>query len=111
MENHELVSLLSGRESEAIIRTLAMMAYIPAIGRALAKGGVGKFADLMVETVPKFYGLVTREHVDTIHAQTCERIISSFKTKSDHNLSYGQAQKAVNVFLKIYVDHAKRPDP
>jgi hypothetical protein len=88
-----------------------MMAYIPAIGRALEKGGVGKFADLMVETVPKFYGYVTREHVDTIHAQTCERIISSFKTKSNQNLSYGQAQKALNVFLKVYVDHANRPDP
>lgn len=111
MKNHELVSLLSGRESEAIIRTLAMMAYIPAIGRVLEKGGVGKFADLMVETVPKFYGLVTREHVDTIHAQTCERILSSFKTKSNQDLSYGQAQKALNVFLKVYVDHAKRPDP
>lgn len=111
MDKLELVSLLSGRESEAIIRTLAMMAYNPAIGRALEKGGVGKFADLMVETVPKFYGLVTREHVDTIHAQTCERILTSFKTKRNENLSYGQAQKALNVFLKVYVDHAQRPDP
>lgn len=33
-----------------------MMAYNPAIGRVLEKGGVDRFADLMVETVPKFYG-------------------------------------------------------
>jgi hypothetical protein len=111
MDKVELVRLLSGREPEAITRTLAMMAYIPAIGRALGEGGVGKFVDLMVETVPKFYGYVTREHFDTIHAQACERILSSFKTNRNQNLSYGQAQKPLNVFLKVYVYWAKRPDP
>ena len=50
MDKLELVRLLSGREPEGIIRTLAMMAYIPAISRVLEKGGVDKFADLMVET-------------------------------------------------------------
>jgi hypothetical protein len=111
MDKLELVRLLSSRESEAIIRTLAMMAYIPAIGRVLEEGGVDRFADLMVDTIPKFYGHVAREHFDTIHAQTCDRILSSFKTNRDENLSYGQAQKALNVFLKVYVDWASRPDP
>jgi len=110
MEKLELVALLSNREPEAIIRTLAMMAYIPAIGRVLEEGGVDRFADLMTETVPKFYGHVTREHFDGVHAQTCDRIISSFKTNRNEKLSYGQAQKPVNVFLKVYVDWAKRPD-
>lgn len=61
MDKLELVTLLSGREPEAITRTLAMMAYNPAIGRVLEKGGVAKFVDLMVETMPRFYGNVTRE--------------------------------------------------
>jgi len=30
------------------------MAYIPAIGRVLEKGGVDRFAELMVQTIPKF---------------------------------------------------------
>jgi hypothetical protein len=110
MEKLELVRLLSNREPEAIIRTLAMMAYIPAIGRVLEERSVDRFADLMADTVPRFYGYVTREHFDSIHAQTCDRMISSFKTNRCEKLSYGQAQKPLNVFLKVYVDWAKRPD-
>jgi hypothetical protein len=111
MDKLELVSLLSGKEPEAVTRTMALMAYIPSIGRVLQAGGVGKFADLVVEMMPKFYGLVTREHFDTIHAQTCERILASFKTNKGKSLSYGQAQKPWNIFLKVYVDWARRPDP
>ena len=47
MDKADLVQLLVGREPEAIIQTLAMMAYNPAIGRVLEKGGVVKFANLM----------------------------------------------------------------
>lgn len=97
------------QEPEAILRTIAMMAYNPSIGRVLQRGGVSKFADLMVATVPKFYGLLTRERFDAIHAETCDAILSSFKTARGGLLSYGQAQKAVNVFLKVYVDWAKQP--
>ena len=53
---------------------------------------------------------MTREHFDSIHGQTCEKILASFKTNRGQSLSYGQAQKPWNVFLKVYVDWAKRPD-
>ncbi len=112
MDKSELINLLVGKEPEAITRTLAMMAFIPAISRILEKGSVDRFADLVVDTVPKFYGLVTREHFDSVHAETCNQILSSFKTARKKGvLSYGQAQKPVNVFLKVYVDWAKRPEP
>lgn len=111
MDKSELIQLIFNKEPEAVTRTMAMMAYNPSIGRVLEAGSVEKFADLEVEMVPKFYGLVTREHFDAIHAQTCDRIIASFKTNKGENLSYGQAQKPWNVFLKMYVDWAKRPDP
>jgi len=110
MHKLELVRLLIGKEAEAITRTLAMTAYNPAIGRVLEKGGVEGFTDLMLETIPKFYGLVTRDHFESVHAGACERILASFKTNRGQNLSYGQAQKPLNVFLKVYVDWAKRPD-
>ncbi len=110
MDKLQLLNLLIGREPEAIIRSLAMMAYNPAIGRVLEAGGVDKFSDLMVETIPKFYGYVTRDHFETIYAETCERILVSFKTNRGESLSYGQAQKPLNVFLKVYVDWANRPD-
>lgn len=110
MDKSDLVQLISGKEPEAVTRTMAMMAYNPSIGRVLESGGVAKFADIVVEMLPKFYGLVTREHFDSIHAQTCERILSSIKTNRGQALSYGQAQKPWNVFLKVYVDWARRPN-
>jgi len=111
MDKAELINLIAGKEAEAIIRTLAMMAYNPAIGRVLEKGGVDRFADFMVETVPKFYGLLSGERFDFIHQETCERILGSFRNNRGETLSYGQAQKPLNVFLKVYVDWARRPEP
>jgi hypothetical protein len=109
MIQSDLIALISGKEPEAIIRALGMMAYIPAIGRVLEKGGVDRFADLMVQTIPNFYGTVSHNAFNAIHAQTCEEILSSFKTSRNETLSYGQAQKPLNVFLKVYVDWAKQP--
>ena len=57
MEQTDLVNLLVGREPEAIIRTLAMMAYNPAIGRVLEEGSVVRFSDLMTE---RFQGSIPR---------------------------------------------------
>jgi len=110
LDKIDLTRLLVGREQEAITRTLAMMAYNPAIGRVLEKGGVDRFADLVLETIPKFYGLVTRDHFESVHAAACDRILASFKTNRGDTLSYGQAQKPLNVFLKVYVDWAGQPN-
>lgn len=109
MDKLKLMRLVAAKEPEAIIRALAMMTYNPAIGRVLEKGGVDKFADLMMETVPKFYGLVSRDRFDAIHAETCDRLLELFRTRQSERLSYGQAQKPLNVFLKVYVDWAKKP--
>ncbi len=64
----------------------------------------------MVETVPKFYGFVTREHFELVHSEASNRILSSFKTARAEDPSYGQAKKPLNVFLKVYADFASRPD-
>jgi hypothetical protein len=110
MDKAGLAQLLAGREHEAIVRTLAMMAYIPAIGRVLKKGGVVRFVDLMNELVPNLYTAQrTRDDFDAWHAAACRRIVEKFKTARDRTLLYGQAQKPLNVFLKVYVDWAKQP--
>jgi hypothetical protein len=109
MEMRDLIAMINGKEPEGILRTLAMMAYNPAIGRVLEKGAVDRFADLMVQTVPKFYGLVSRGRFDEVHAEACEQILMLFKTNRGNTLSYGQAQKPLNVFLKVYVDWARQP--
>lgn len=109
MDKSGLLQMIVGKESDAITRTLAMMAYNPAIGRVLEKGGVDRFADLMMETIPKFYGLPTRDRFEKIHSETCDRICSTFKTARNESLSYGQAQKPLNVFLKVYIDWSGQP--
>jgi hypothetical protein len=106
----KVLSLVTGREPEAIARTLAMMAYNPAIGRVLSKGGVKQFQDLAWETVPKLYHVqASRDQFDKLHAETCQQIIAMFRTNRQKSLSYGQAQKPLNVFFKVYVDWAKQP--
>jgi hypothetical protein len=44
MDQAGLTQYLVGREPEAVIRTFAMMAYNPAIGRVLEGGSVVRFA-------------------------------------------------------------------
>jgi hypothetical protein len=108
MEQAGLTQYLLGREPEAIIRTLAMMAYNPAIGRVLQGGSVVKFADLIADEIPKIYSVLI-EKFDDWHSGMCARILADFKTAKGEKLSYGQAQKPLNVFLKVYVDWAKLP--
>jgi hypothetical protein len=107
----KILNTVIGKEPEAIIRTLAMMAYNPAIGRVLEKNGVWKFADLMVALVPGLYGDATRESFERWHETACDEMIRSFQTARNQTLSYGQAQKPINVFLKVYVDFAHQPEP
>ncbi len=109
-EKFKIILSLSQLEKESITRTLAMMAYNPAIGRVLEPGGVERFSELMVEAPQKLYGLVSRERFDSWHADVCDRILRTFKTAWKQPLSYGQAQKPLNVFLKVYVDWARQPD-
>lgn len=108
MDQRALTQYLVGREPEAIIRTLAMMAYNPAIGRVLEAGSVVRFADLMAAEIPKIYSAF-QASFDGWHSNMCARILAEFKTAKGEKLSYGQAQKPLNVFLKVYVDWAKLP--
>lgn len=110
MDKLELSRLLAGREQDAITRTIAMMTFVPAIGRVLQEDAVWGFADLMVEATSRLYGMPSRESFDLLHAETCERLIASQKTARGQTPAYGHAQKPINVFLKVYVDWAKLPD-
>lgn len=109
MDQAGLTQYLVGREPEAVIRTFAMMAYNPAIGRVLEGGSVVRFADLMAAEIPKIYSALIEGSFDDWHSRMCARILADFKTAKGEKISYGQAQKPLNVFLKVYVDWAKLP--
>ena len=108
---NEWIQELKREEATAVTKVMAFMSYNPSIGRVLEKGGVGKFQKLMAKVVPQLAKVQDCEQFDALHAKCIEKIITDFKTSRGTALAFGQAQKPVNVFFKVYVDWAGRPDP
>ena len=100
------ITKLIGSEPKSIIRTLAFMSYNPSIGRVLEAGGVKTFQKIAEELVDD---LQTPQDFDRTHRVLMSRLIRDIKTAKGKPLSYGQAQKPLNVFLKVYVDWAHKP--
>ena len=94
----------------AIIETLAFMSYNPSIGRVLEKDGVSAFEKMANEKDEKLRGIKTPGAFEEFHAEWIREFRSRIRTSKDKHCSYGQAQKAINVYLKVYVDHARLPD-
>jgi len=61
--------------------------------------------------VPRLYRVATQDDFDALHSEICRQILNGFKTNRGQTLAYGQAQKPVNVFFKVYVDWAAQPQP
>jgi hypothetical protein len=85
------------------------MSYNPSIGRVLEKGGVNEFIDIAIEQFSTINGIRTRQRFDLWHEQFVVRVQSQIRTALGNASSYGQAQKPINVFLKVYVDWAMLP--
>ena len=112
MTNREQnIGKLKEKEGVSVIAGLAMMSYNPSIGRVLEKGGVDKFSSLMVEKVKQLHNISNQAEFDEYHDSIVGIISKKMKTARGEGLSYGQAQKPVNVFFKVYVDWASLPDP
>jgi len=108
----EKIKLLEKLEDKAIFCTLAMMAYNPSIGRVFRSGGVDEFVHVSCKYFHNIYSIQSREEFDKWHDEFVNEIINTIRTTSrERIISYGQAQKPVNVFLKVYVDWAELPKP
>ena len=108
-----LIEKLLGAEPTKIIEVMAFMAYNPSIGRVLERGGVKKFRKMAVRRIAQVPTIQTREDFDRFHASWTKQIIRQIRTNSRQGgrpCSDGQAQKPINVFLKLYVDWSKLPD-
>lgn len=86
------------------------MSYNPSIGRVLKKGGVKLFQEMAIEKVSRLKRIKTEKGFDAFHKDWVSEFIEKIKTNKKCKCSYGQAQKAINVFLKLFVDWAKLPD-
>jgi hypothetical protein len=109
----KLVEKLLATERTKIVEVMAFMAYNPSIGRVLEKDGVKKFRKMAVRKIKRLSSIQTREAFDRFHASWANDVERQIRTNSRQGgrpCSYGQAQKPINVFLKLYVDWAKLPD-
>jgi len=89
---------------------IAMSSYIPSIGRALAGGGVKKFKRIAYRAVQGLSQIQDWNTFDSYHRRLVFRTMRAIsETSRGKPISYGEAQKPVNVFLKVYVDWAKLP--
>jgi len=103
-----IIDDLKDKEEVAIIQGLAMMSYIPSIGRVLESGGVDKFIDIVTKTISGISSIVSQLEFDAFHHNCVNDFISEIRTSKGKTVSYGQAQKPLNVFLKVFIDWAGR---
>lgn len=106
----KFIEKLKKEEKQSIIEVMAFMSYNPSIGRVLEKGGVRKFQEMAIQKVGKLKEINTKKDFDAFHKEWIEEFIKKIKTNNALKCSYGQAQKAINVFLKLFVDWANLPD-
>lgn len=105
----EILDVLKEKEPEAILSGFAMMSYNPSIGRVLEKGGVDKFIKIMTESISRLENISNQTDFDAFHDSVVEIIKDTLKTNRNAPISYGQAQKPLNVFLKVFIDWANLP--
>ncbi len=101
---------LKSNEKISIVEVMAFMSYNPSIGRVLAKGGVKKFQKMAVRKIAGLKQIKDRKSFDRFHNGWVTEFINQIRTNANRKCSYGQAQKAINVFIKLFVDWASLPD-
>ncbi len=106
----KFIEELKEREKQSIIEVMAFMSYNPSIGRVLEKGGVKIFQEMAIQKVSELKNINTKKEFDTFHKKWMSEFMNNIKTNKNLKCSYGQAQKAINVFLKLFVDWANLPD-
>lgn len=105
-----LIPYLLIKETEAVVRVMAFMSYNPSIGRVLQRGGIDIFREMAVEKVKRLGDIDSPKAFDKFHNQWIEEFTQGVKRNDLRKCSFGQAQKAINVFLKLYIDWARLPD-
>jgi hypothetical protein len=111
LEIDKKIEALESIEEESIFCTTAMMTYNPSIGRVMQKGGVDKFVNISWEALKNVSQITSLVEFDKWHNQYVREIISQIgQTSKGKTISYGQAQKPINVFLKVYIDWMNKPN-
>jgi len=93
---------------------MAFWSYNPSIGRVLQKDGLFRFQEMVLsKVVPDLLRIRNREDFDNFPGEWVDNFIQTIKRNKRYkgqSSSYGHAQKAINVFLKVFVYWFQRPD-
>ncbi len=108
MESYaELIKRCKDNKEAAFIKGIAMGAVILSrMGPIYMKGSVRIFQNLALKFTRKLTKVSEISEFDNFHEVFVESVMNEIKKKGDGQLSYGEAQKSVNVFLKHYVDRS-----
>jgi len=108
------VDVLFESEREAINRTLLMMAYNPSCARIFSSQANLQIKNAIYSVIDRLKSVNDQSSFDRVHKDILDEIVGSIdnrKTgKSPIRITYGQAQKGLNVFLKVYIDWANLPE-
>ncbi|MBU1299990.1 MAG: hypothetical protein KKG06_01475 [Bacteroidetes bacterium] len=110
MLDDSFIADLLEKEDDSVISVMAFMSYNPSIGRVLQKGGVRKFQKWMLKMVLELNDVSNMQDFDKLHKKYLNKIITQLKTSNNSSVSFGQAQKPINVFLKVFMDWARKPN-
>ena len=99
----EFIGKLKKREEPSKIEVMAFMSYNPSIGRVLKRDSVKVFQEMALKKVNRLKEMKTQDSFDNFHKNWVREFIKKIKTNKNRKCSYGQAQKAINVFLKLFV--------
>lgn len=111
LDNTFRTNYLLQKEQEGIANGFATLAYNRSQGRSLHEGSNKEFIKFIINEVwPNIVTINSREAFDSIHHQWVITLRNMIKQRNGKNLSYGQGQKSLNVWLKFYIDWASRPD-
>jgi hypothetical protein len=112
MEDYsKLIKRCKDKEEEAIVKGTAMGAVILSrMGARYMEGSVRPFQDLALQFSPRLTSIATISEFDSFHESFVEAVQSHITERDGEDLSYGEAQKSINVFLKHYVDWSSLPD-
>ena len=104
---------LRNYEREAINKTMLMMTYNPSCARIFSKEANKEIKKRIFSIIESLSDTETQENFDRIHKDILDDIVVNIKNFRKNNplgiITYGQAQKGINVFLKVYVDWANLP--
>jgi len=112
--NNEKINIkeLKDNEKEAIYKTIIMMSYNPSCARIFKKGINEIIREEIYNFIYTLYNVNSQEEYNQQHKDFLDSIIynNTIMELNGNRISYGQAQKGLNVFLKVFVDWANLPN-